>query len=86
MNKSNNIIIACLIVLILLQGTALVLNYQEKQAVTEKLESYEEKINSYEERLDKVDELLTKTGTLLDGVTTAIEEVQNAADNFSFFK
>ena len=86
MKKSTNIIIACLIILVLLQGTALALNYQEQKMVAEKLESYEDKINSYEERLDKVDDLLDQTGTLLDSVTTAIEDVQNAADNFSFFK
>lgn len=86
MKNYNKIIIGCLVVLILLQGAGLVVNFQEKRMLAEKLEAYEEKVSSYEEKLEKVDTLLSETGELLDNVNTVMENVNEGISNFSLFK
>ena len=86
MKNYNKIIIICLAVLIVLQGAGLMVNYQEKKMLTEKLEAYEEKVSFYEEKLDKVDTLLSETGELLENVNTVMEDVNTGISNFSLFK
>ncbi len=86
MKKFYGTVIGCLLVLILIQGAGLMINYQEKRMLSEKLEAYEERVNSYEEKLEKVDTLLSETGTLLENVNTVMEDVNTAVKNFSLFK
>ena len=75
MKNYNKIIILCLSVLILIQGAGLVVNFQEKRMLSEKLEAYEEKVSSYEEKLDKVDTLLYETGDLLESMNGVMDNV-----------
>ena len=86
MKKYNKIIVLCLAALILIQGTGLVVNFQEKRILAEKLEAYEEKVSSYEEKLDKVDTLLSETGDLLENVNTVMENVGTVISKLSLFK
>lgn len=86
MKNYNKIIIICLAVLIVLQGAGLMINYQEKKMLNEKLEAYEEKVSSYEEKLEKVDTLLSETGDLLENVNKVMDEVNSSISNFSLFK
>lgn len=86
MKNYNKIIIGCLVVLILFQGAGLVVNFQEKRMLAEKLEAYEEKVSSYEEKLEKVDTLLSETGELLENVNGVMENVDSSIGKFSLFK
>ena len=58
MKSFHKIVIGCLIVIIVIQGTGLALNFQQQKILTEKLNTYEEKMESYEEKMDKIDTLL----------------------------
>ena len=72
MKKYNKIIVLCLAALILIQGTGLVVNFQEKRILAEKL--------------DKVDTLLSETGDLLENVNTVMENVGTVISKLSLFK
>lgn len=82
----NKIIIGCLVVLILLQGAGLAVNFQEKRMLAEKLEAYEEKVNSYDEKMEKVDTLLSEIGELLEKVNSVMDDVNEGIGSFSLFK
>ena len=85
MKGFHKIIIGCLVVIILIQGAGLALNFQQQKILTEKLNTYEEKMESYEEKMDKIDTLLDDTDSLFESVNEVMEDVKSAVENFSIF-
>ena len=78
MKGFHKIIIGCLVVIILIQGAGLALNFQQQKILTEKL-------NTYEEKMDKIDTLLDDTDSLFESVNEVMEDVKSAVENFSIF-